>query len=358
MVDKKISKIQKISMVLLIASLIFSLGFAGSNKILQLEEPRMIVQGDKITVETNLSNTGGKALPETNYTVDFRVNTGEPKIRSFSIRGSADLDRGESFKISKTFTPQDLGVESVEEAKQSLGKEVIAECEKCTIKTASDIPLFEEVDGRLEKITGEIRIVKDARDTRKLPQSIQVVGSDASDTSRQLNIVNGDSVSNSRFSYILMPQGDSNPVIESFAIRKGYNTVIDIDPDFDIRQALVCPTMDILNSGECISSEAVEEEQDQQEDTEDEETEEEQSEEEQEDSEEDKKEQEKVKNETVTEKDSDSDGVVDKRDNCPETPNRAQKDKNNNGMGDACEEIEKETPSVVDKVLSTIGSWF
>lgn len=41
--------------------------------------------------------------------------------------------------------------------------------------------------------------------------------------------------------------------------------------------------------------------------------------------------------------DADGDGVPDDRDNCPNTPNRNQRDSNRNGTGDACEE----TPEVI-----------
>ena len=38
-------------------------------------------------------------------------------------------------------------------------------------------------------------------------------------------------------------------------------------------------------------------------------------------------------------KDRDNDGIEDQNDNCPDTPNKDQADSDNNGIGDACEEV-------------------
>lgn len=43
---------------------------------------------------------------------------------------------------------------------------------------------------------------------------------------------------------------------------------------------------------------------------------------------------------TIINQDSDHDGVIDIKDNCPHTPNPDQTDSNENGIGDACENIE------------------
>ncbi|MDY6789488.1 MAG: hypothetical protein SVV03_06020 [Candidatus Nanohaloarchaea archaeon] len=338
---------------------------SGAKSWIELRDPQVIIDGSKILAEADIHNAGGKLLSERNYTVKFRVSARRPAVPTFSIKKAATLEIGETMKIRREFTPEELGVKSVKDAKSSLGKGVNAECVECDLDADQKADLFERENGELVEIGNGFRLLSRSSGVTEMPASIEVLSSTPGPSKKQLRILNGQASADSKFFYIVTSKGDENPNIGVLKINEGAYTVVNVEAGFEVDRALVCPTPGKESSSKClekrfeaekpVEKEVVEEEEEMQEKENKGNKEKDNMEETKADEVEKEKKEEGIQ-------DADSDGVADSKDNCPQKYNPEQRDKDGDGIGDRCdsEKVEKKpsfTESMTD-MLSAVGSWF